>query len=184
MKLTLHSTPVAAVRSSPRKITPVMPTLRLNDTGDYVITLQNWLNRYLSPVAVDGVFRLETQLAVRIFQYRMFLPSIGTVEQATWDALVLGMPIGLPILHLGSQGEQVVWAQEVLFGLGLYLYGSSHMPSQGRQHIDGQFGPQTETAVRRYQASRGLPNVDGIVGERTWAALAGDRLQSTGWLSP
>jgi len=36
--------------------------------------------------------------------------------------------------------------------------------------IDGDFGPQTEENVRRYQASRGL-DVDGECGQQTWTAL-------------
>jgi peptidoglycan hydrolase-like protein with peptidoglycan-binding domain len=36
--------------------------------------------------------------------------------------------------------------------------------------IDGKFGPQTEQAVRRFQAGAGLV-VDGIVGPHTWTAL-------------
>jgi uncharacterized protein (TIGR02594 family) len=36
--------------------------------------------------------------------------------------------------------------------------------------VDGDFGPQTEENVLRYQKSRNL-EVDGIVGEETWGAL-------------
>lgn len=36
--------------------------------------------------------------------------------------------------------------------------------------IDGQFGPQTETAAKDYQTTRQLV-VDAVVGPVTWAAL-------------
>ena len=43
---------------------------------------------------------------------------------------------------------------------------------QGLLHIypDGKFGPLTEEAVKEFQTAHGLV-ADGIVGEKTWAAL-------------
>ena len=36
--------------------------------------------------------------------------------------------------------------------------------------LDGDFGPETERAVRTFQSENGLV-VDGIVGRNTWQAL-------------
>ena len=59
---------------------------------------------------------------------------------------------GLP-LQVGSQGDLVAHVQKAL-----------------KVSADGVFGPQTDAAVRAYQASAGL-EVDGIVGLATWGAL-------------
>ncbi len=59
-------------------------------------------------------------------------------------------------LSIGSEGRQVELLQRTLGGI----------------KVDGIFGPQTEGAVRAFQASRGLA-VDGVVGPQTVAALRG-----------
>jgi peptidoglycan hydrolase-like protein with peptidoglycan-binding domain len=58
-----------------------------------------------------------------------------------------------PTLRRGAEGPLVVELQELL-GIS----------------ADGSFGPQTERAVRRFQAGNALA-VDGVVGPRTWEAL-------------
>lgn len=62
-------------------------------------------------------------------------------------------------LVLGSQGDQVVFLQEVLAHLGYY-----------RGRIDGDFGPMTDSAVKSFQKDHGL-YVDGEVGPKTIAEL-------------
>ena len=64
------------------------------------------------------------------------------------------------LLRRGSRGEDVRQLQ-------LDLRNAGFDPIQ----IDGIFGPNTDAAVREFQASRGL-DVDGIVGPLTRAALA------------
>jgi peptidoglycan hydrolase-like protein with peptidoglycan-binding domain len=58
------------------------------------------------------------------------------------------------LLSYGSEGRQVQLLQQALGGV----------------KVDGVFGPETEAAVRSFQASRGL-TVDGVVGPLTSAAL-------------
>jgi peptidoglycan hydrolase-like protein with peptidoglycan-binding domain len=59
-------------------------------------------------------------------------------------------------LSSGDEGRQVQLLQQAL----------------GNVTVDGVFGPETEAAVEKFQASRGL-TVDGVVGSATSAALRG-----------
>lgn len=62
------------------------------------------------------------------------------------------------MLKRGSKGFKVKVLQRLLNRVGFSLI------------VDGIFGPQTEKAVRLFQASHNLV-VDGIVGPKTWKAL-------------
>jgi peptidoglycan hydrolase-like protein with peptidoglycan-binding domain len=63
-----------------------------------------------------------------------------------------------PTLGVGSRGPSVTRLQQRLRENG-HAVG-----------VDGRFGSRTASAVRAFQASRGLP-ADGRVGPRTWEAL-------------
>lgn len=64
-----------------------------------------------------------------------------------------GQASGRPTLRRGATGDLVVQLQ-VKLGI----------------NPDGKFGPQTEAAMRVFQAAKGLVP-DGIVGPKTWVAL-------------
>jgi peptidoglycan hydrolase-like protein with peptidoglycan-binding domain len=78
----------------------------------------------------------------------------GTATATTADPAPATTTENSIVLSYGSEGRQVRLLQQAL----------------GAVKVDGVFGPQTEAAVRSFQASRDL-TVDGIVGPVTSAAL-------------
>lgn len=71
-------------------------------------------------------------------------------------------------LSLGSQGPLVSTLQSLLMQAGF----------MSPQNIDGDFGPKTAAAIRRFQASQRLVP-DGVAGTMTWAALSAATTGST-----
>ena len=71
--------------------------------------------------------------------------------------------VNLRTLQRGDVSEIVRAAQMLLIGRGWRC---------GPWGADGEFGPDTEDGVRRYQRSRGL-EADGVIGPDTWRALLG-----------
>ena len=72
----------------------------------------------------------------------------------------------LPTLRKGSKGEYVTLLQTKLIQLGYSL------PRYG---ADGDFGAETEAAVKAFQKANGL-EPDGIVGSKTWETLTSGEL--------
>jgi peptidoglycan hydrolase-like protein with peptidoglycan-binding domain len=137
----------------------------------------------------SGEFNAETETAVRTLQARHGLNVDGVVGPQTWSTIgvsdqetltpppsAVPQPAAQPAaqgaattetgLTPGSGGApdaaqtppptgatEVEWLQKAL-----------HVP------VDGEFGPETEAAVRRLQARHGLA-VDGVVGPATWALI-------------
>ena len=66
-------------------------------------------------------------------------------------------------LSKGSKGNAVKALQMLLIGYGY---------SCGKSGVDGSFGGDTLSAVKKYQKAKGL-TVDGVVGAKTWGALLG-----------
>ncbi|MEG5140133.1 peptidoglycan-binding protein [Microcoleus sp. A6-C5] len=107
-----------------------------------------------------GIFDKAVEFALKLFQFRVFLPPDGIVGPLTWQALYTQSPVNMPVLKFGSSGEAVTTVQEV-------LRLSQHYSGE----IDGEFSTQTEEAVRAFQKSFGI-EVDGIVDRETWTALS------------
>lgn len=72
--------------------------------------------------------------------------------------------VSLGEISMGSEGWVVKLAQTLLKGLGYTGYSDSIL------ELDGEFGRNTEYAVRQFQLVRSL-EVDGVVGPQTWKEL-------------
>lgn len=87
----------------------------------------------------------------------------GPVQNQTPDPknTAAADPEKKPTLRRGSKGQYVTLAQTQLVNKGYDI---------GKSGVDGDYGPATEAAVKKFQQNNGLP-ADGVVGEMTWAAL-------------
>ena len=172
--------------------------LQRGDRGAAVEALQQALNDQRpagsAPLQVDGSFGPATETALRAFQTAAGLPASGVVDAATEARLrpaatpapspgtpapspappaptppgssggvagaLGGARSGLTGLARGSSGVAVEQLQRALNARGASL------------SADGRFGRLTEAALRRFQASEGLPET-GRVDAATAARLSG-----------
>lgn len=90
------------------------------------------------------------------------LPNFG--EKVTEEAPAeVKKETSIPQLRRGATGATVKAMQILLEGYGF---------SCGRWGTDGDFGRDTEQAVKKFQAAKGLVS-DGICGNLTWGKLLG-----------
>jgi peptidoglycan hydrolase-like protein with peptidoglycan-binding domain len=140
--------------------------LEVGSSGSQVSQIQRCLSRlgyYNGPVT--GKFASLTQNAVIRFQRTNGLPAVGVVGPRTQQALQSQCQSRRPGsnvsggLQPGSRGQAVTKLQQDLRRLG-YFNGP----------ITGNFGPETQRAVLRFQQSNGI-RADGVVGGRTKEAI-------------
>jgi peptidoglycan hydrolase-like protein with peptidoglycan-binding domain len=140
------------------------PPLQIGSTDAQVIAIQKLLAHWnFYNGAIDGIFSLELEQALKGFQRQVFLPATGVVDALTWRSLYTGAPIDMPILQRGSQGDAVLLLQKALQEAG-----------QTAVVLNGTFDQQTEAVVQAFQRRKGLV-VDGIVASCTWLALSKSR---------
>lgn len=148
------------ITPSPPSSTPAGPSLPSGWSAP-VKTVQQQLNRwpFSATLTVDGHAGEKTQAAIRVFQRAAGLTVDGTPGPLTWRRLSAWYDPGRCALRAGNTGSAVKWLQQELNranGAGL--------------KTDGQFGPATLAAVKRFQSARGL-QADGNVGRMTNAAV-------------
>jgi peptidoglycan hydrolase-like protein with peptidoglycan-binding domain len=154
-------------------------------TDGAVKQLQSALN-----IAPTGEFNAETETSVRTLQARHGLTVDGIVGPDTWSLIgVHGretltppasvVPHATAAAHTldaaaadtgltpgpgGAAGSDAPTSTASGATAVEWLQAALHVP------VDGEFGPETEAAVRRLQARHGLA-VDGVVGPSTWAVV-------------
>ena len=130
------------------------------------VALRAW-GLYDGPI--DAVAGPGTRSAVRAFQQQAGLPVDGVAGASHPDRARPARPAAPargPFSRTGAFGWDVSGLQFALARAGVY-----------RWPVDGYFGSETATAVRRYQRAHGIP-ADGIAGPQTIARLGGARATS------
>lgn len=146
---------VKVVKTSAPAVSSKLPELRAGSRGDYVGVLQNFLLAlgYTSLGSADRDFGAKTKKAVTRFQEKHNLIPDGIVGALTWAAILKA----LPNIKRGVSAYAVK-------GLQLYLIANGY--SVGKSGVDGDFGANTKSAVKKFQAAHRL-DPDGEVGPLT-----------------
>ncbi len=112
---------------------------------------------------MDGVFRPQTELAVKAFQQRMGILADGVVGEITWRELVeAGYKPGERLIYLRQppfRGADVLQLQRMLNDLGF---------DPGA--VNGLFDERTARATKEFQRNAGL-TVDGAVDDGVFKTL-------------
>jgi peptidoglycan hydrolase-like protein with peptidoglycan-binding domain len=141
------------------------PGLEIGDQGAQVRHLQRALRRAGADVDIDGLFRSKTWEALCSLQRSLGVDADGIAGPATWAELPSGAR--MPVLRSGSRGEAVSQLQLTLASLAPGRWESSP------QAPTGVFDASTSAAVKAFQKWNSI-HADGIVGDQTWAAPAGE----------
>ncbi|MEZ4358391.1 MAG: peptidoglycan-binding protein [Eubacteriales bacterium] len=128
-------------------------------TSPYVAELQEKLMElgYMEPDEPTEYYGPVTKQSVILFQREHDLTMDGCAGEKTWEILLSGNAKPYTV-SIGDQGTDVSELQSRLRELG-YM-----------DTVNGNFGTETETAVKNFQEKNGL-SADGKIGEQTREAL-------------
>lgn len=167
-------------------------TLKKGSSGNGVKLMQSKLNRIrvnfpLIPriEKTDGLFGIETENAVKVFQKSFNMVSDGVIGRATWNKISLVFVAVTKISELDSEGIRVdigetpptvvlkkgskgVYVLELQFLLNYISIYYTTVPSVIQ---DSVFDVKTEQSVIEFQKTFNLIPPDGIVGPATWNKL-------------
>jgi peptidoglycan hydrolase-like protein with peptidoglycan-binding domain len=146
------------------------PTIQRGSTGQAVKDAQQALidrGYWVGPPGVDGIFGNHTYRGVIDYQddraasqhWAFYYPLTvdGIVGPQTWGRLAPDT------IKKGDKGTGVRLAQSILK--------DSANPSWDPGPVDGDFGPQTELAVKNFQNDLTISPANGVVDDKTWTAL-------------
>lgn len=144
-------------------------TLNRGKSGIEVAKLQKNLNQVINAgLTVDGEFGTKTDKAVRDFQTKYKLEVDGKYGPKSYNKMVdvingnvttQIVKIATYTLRRGTKGNNVKTLQENI-----------NMAIGSNLKVDGNFGPDTESALRRFQSIYGLV-VDGIYGKNSYTKM-------------
>ena len=143
---------LAATTGSAAALSRAYPPLSVGDRGANVRAVQGLVRHRGVTIAVDGVFGSGTASGVRLVQRRAGLAMTGTVDAATWSALVV-------TIGGGSSGEAVRALQRLL-----------NEKRRTGLAVSGAYDTATRNAVVAFQRHAGL-TASGTAGAATWRLL-------------
>jgi peptidoglycan hydrolase-like protein with peptidoglycan-binding domain len=124
----------------------------------------------------DGAFGPETEAAVKRLQARHGLATDGVVGPATWSLIgvtgeqTLTPPASAMVKPRSASNHVASGATSNSAGAGSRWEALTRLQAALHLPTDGQFGPETEAAIKRLQIRHGL-TPDGVVGPATWSVI-------------
>ncbi len=195
----VENAPVAPLSESYPGI-PLRLGMRRNDVRIVQVALNRIAQNYPAIPKIrktDGIFGLDTELAVRKFQEIADLEVTGEVDKATWYAIkryyegvkalseiiAEGITLEEATLPFSTElafGDEGVPVHTLQFYLNVIAFFGGNLPTVP---YNGVFDKQTLEAVERFQSFYGLP-LNGRVDNDDWIAISRIYEETVGALPP